>query len=81
MGFEEATRPYLPQRNASGRSQREAAAYISDLLLELRHLAQASGLGHLTYLLELAIYEAFEIANRRTPEPADFQPPKPQAGD
>jgi hypothetical protein len=60
--------------------RRQAAAYVCDMLLELRQLAGAAGLRHLTYLLELAIYEAFAIANGREPQPRDFRPARRQPG-
>ena len=75
----------LPAHNAPADSrphdkdQRQTAAYISDMLLELRLVAQAARLRHLTYLLELAIYEAFEIANRKPPQTSDFRAPNETA--
>ena len=42
----------------------ETARHMSDLLLKMRNLAHRSRMGFLTYLLEMAYYEAFSIANK-----------------
>lgn len=52
--------------------KRETAQYIADFLLELRAMAKATGLKYLTYLIELAIYEAFEIGNTSKPKSRDL---------
>jgi hypothetical protein len=57
----------------SAKGKREAAAYISDMLLELRGLSQKAQLRHLTYFLEMAFYEAFQTANEKPPQEKDFK--------
>ncbi len=44
--------------------RKEAAQYISDLILELRNLAKANELFHVMVPLEYAYYEAFAAANK-----------------
>jgi hypothetical protein len=56
--------------------QQQSAAYLCDMLLELRIVARSMGLRHLTYLIELAIYEAFEVANCRPPTQQDLRDPR-----
>jgi hypothetical protein len=46
------------------RRQREAAQYISDMILELRNMAKAVQLYHVMVPLEYAYYEAFSAANK-----------------
>lgn len=43
--------------------QREAAEYISEMILELRNLARTVRLYHVLVPLEYAYYEAFSVAN------------------
>lgn len=43
--------------------QREAAEYISEMILELRNLARTARLYHVMVPLEYAYYEAFSVAN------------------
>jgi hypothetical protein len=45
-------------------TNKEAAVYISEFLLELRNLAKSRGLTTLQGLLEISYYEAYETANR-----------------
>jgi len=51
-------------------SKREAAQYISEMLLELVNLAKSAGQKSLAGSIELAFYEAFSAANRK---PASLQ--------
>ena len=44
---------------------KEAAQYITEMLLELRNMAKAARLKQLLGLLELAYYEAFNSAHRQ----------------
>ena len=46
------------------RRRREAAQYISDMILELRNMAKAVQLYHVMVPLEYAYYEAFSAANK-----------------
>jgi len=52
---------------------REAARYISEMLLELRNIAKAEALDSLQGLLELTYYEAFSAANRVIVPPEELQ--------
>jgi hypothetical protein len=45
---------------------KEAALYITEMLLELRNMAKAARLKQLLSLLEVAYYEAFSSAHRQT---------------
>jgi len=42
----------------------ETAAYISDILLQLRNMAKAADLKFLVYFLEMAFQEAFSQSTR-----------------
>ena len=42
----------------------ETAAYISDIVLQLRNLAKAADLQFLVYFLEMAFHEAFSQSTR-----------------
>ena len=57
-------------------SKREAAQYISDMLLELVNLAKSTGLKTLAGSIELAFYEAFTEANRKSVSPQELQYPR-----
>lgn len=46
--------------------QVETAAYISDILLQLRNMAKAADLKFLVYFLEMAFQEAFSQSTRNT---------------
>lgn len=46
------------------RRRREAAQYISDMILELRNMAKSVQLYHVMVPLEYAYYEAFSAANK-----------------
>jgi hypothetical protein len=46
-------------------SQRDAAAYIAALVMELRQIAKASDLEKVAASLEQAYYDAFSISNSR----------------
>ncbi len=52
---------------------RQTAHYIADMVLELRNLSNRSDQRFLSYLLELAYYEAFTIANRLEPTPEQLK--------
>lgn len=53
----------IPQPKEAVFSEREAAIYAGDLLLELRNLTFAHPrLKFLTYLIEMAFQEAFNLA-------------------
>lgn len=52
---------------------REAARYVSEMLLELRNIAKAEGLVSLQGLLELTYYEAYSAANRVIVPPGELQ--------
>lgn len=52
---------------------REAARYVSEMLLELRNIAKAEGLATLQGLLELTYYEAFSVATRVDLPPGEIQ--------
>ena len=45
-------------------SQVETAAYISDIVLQLRNIAKAADLKFLVYFLEMAFQEAFTQSTR-----------------
>jgi hypothetical protein len=47
--------------------QKEAAQYISDMILELRNMAKAHQLSQILVPLEYAYYEAFSAANKIEP--------------
>jgi hypothetical protein len=51
----------------------ETAKYLTDLLLEMRNIANRSEMKFLTYLLEMAYYEAFSIANKVDLAPSDME--------
>lgn len=57
-------------------SKREAAQYISDMLLELVNLAKSAGQKTLAGSIELAFYEAFSVANRKPVPPQELQYPR-----
>jgi hypothetical protein len=59
--FNEITKENNNQRLAL---RRETAQYISDMLLELRHLAKGNAFHALQGLLEISYYEAFNEANK-----------------
>lgn len=42
----------------------ETAAYISDIVLQLRNMAKAADLKFLVYFLEMSFQEAFSISSR-----------------
>ncbi len=81
----EISRPSAPQHasesHSAGRQQKQTAAYILDMLLEMRLVAQGSGLRHLVHFIELASYEAFEVANGKPPQPADLRPSRRPSGE
>jgi len=54
-------------------SQKETAQYITDMVLELRNLAQRAELKTLSGLLEIAFYEAFSLANKVEIPPAEVE--------
>jgi len=54
-------------------SKREAAQYITEMLLELATLAKSSGQKSLAGSIELAFYEAFSTANRKPASPQELQ--------
>jgi hypothetical protein len=70
-----------PASGIDGKRAREVSAYITEILLEMRRLSEGAGLKHLKYLLELAIHEAFELANGRPPTPDDMGSPPRRAGE
>jgi len=43
-------------------SPEETAAYIADVTLQMRNLANRSGMKFLSYLLEMSFQEAFDIS-------------------
>ena len=58
---------------ATAASGPESVQYMADLLLELRNMAARGEHKFLTYLLEMAFYEAFSLANRVDLGPADLE--------
>ena len=48
-------------------SQRDAAAYVASLVMELRQIAKSAQLEKVAAALEQAYYDAFSIANTRQP--------------
>ena len=73
MGSETAQSGPAPadraEREAVPADARQAAHYIADMVLELRNLSNRANQKFLSYLLEMAYYEAFTIANRLEPTP------------
>lgn len=61
-----------PQPDLAAR-QRDAAEYLSDMILELRNLARAVRLHRVMVPLEFAYYEAFGAANRVEVPPAELE--------
>jgi hypothetical protein len=63
--------PYVPlSAEIPAMSAKEAAIYASDLLLELRNITSPhERLSFLTYLLEMAFQEAFNISSRIVEDP------------
>jgi hypothetical protein len=57
-------------------SKREAAQYITEMLLELVNLAKSTGQKSLAGSIELAFYEAFSAANRKPVSPQELQYPR-----
>lgn len=56
----------------SGRHPRPSAAFIRDMLMELRVMSQSINQPMLAYLIEMAMIEASDLADGRatTPQPA-----------
>ena len=48
--------------------QEETAAYIADIVLQLRNMARAADLKFLVYFLEMSFQEAFSQSTRSDPE-------------
>lgn len=53
--------------------QREAAEYLSDMILDLRNLARSVELHTVMVPLEFAYYEAFGVAHRVEVPPAEAE--------
>jgi hypothetical protein len=66
-----ATHPKTKQ--ITGTRDRQAAQYISEMILELRNIAKAEHLANLQGLLELTYYEAYSAANRVDIPPDEIQ--------
>ncbi len=52
------------QKRSATLDQVETAAYISDIVLQLRNMAKAADLKFLVYFLEMAFQEAFSQSTR-----------------
>jgi len=64
-------------------TQREAAAYVAALVMELRQIAKSAQLDKVAASLEQAYYDAFNISNNRNQlghSEADDQPARRAAG-
>ena len=58
--------PCIARQTGARLNQVETAAYISDIVLQLRNMAKAADLKFLVYFLEMAFQEAFSQTTRET---------------
>jgi hypothetical protein len=67
-----ATEPKTREEAAPALNQQQTAAYIADVSLGLRGMADKADLTFLTYLLDMAVHEAMqqsELPRRRRTDP------------
>lgn len=65
--------PPPPSPEPLSNHQRETAQYVTEMVLELKKMAEAAGLYTIAVALEFAYYEAFSMAHRVLVSPDELE--------